>query len=256
MLSHDMASPTAIADGKMASAAVVQRDRSKSPKVRQTVYMGRRETQYHHYQHQQQQQQHLIKAAELLKRVAGKQLTGSSLAERLLVDKVTKLSAVKSPSMQTDAAETGRKLSEYKTSKGGPQVTGMPTHDTQVVAKPDNSDDIGQTAESARRHLSGQSGNTMSDHNAPIVDNVTSERHGNLVAGTDTKETTAPPTAQSNDQILHCSQPEVHNQDDSDLRTVSTEDVSTFCDSEHSHFKFMIVLTLLCLASEGRLLTV
>ena len=53
---------------------------------------------------QQQQQQHVVKATELLKRVAERELTGSTVGERLITERLTTLPDSKSPSSGTTAA--------------------------------------------------------------------------------------------------------------------------------------------------------
>jgi len=224
-----MATLTAIADScRTTTAAIVELyDRLKSPREASTAGMARRGTlSHHHHQHHHQQQQHLTKAAELLKRVADKQLTGSSLSERLLIAKLHTLPTVKS---QTTATDTSRVLPGSEESKDAPAVaqkySSIPTDDIQTAAKPDivaaDVDEDIWDGDSARHH-SAPRRSTL-----PIVDEIDNESETGLSSDVDTdvppEQHTFPLAVDPKNRGIQFQPLELHSQDDSDLRIVSVK---------------------------------
>ena len=110
-LPRDTAASTAAAEGRKKTSGAVQQydrpydrpDRPKSPTPSRGASTRRGTSSQ---RGSQQQQQNRAMAAEMLKRVAEKQLTGSSLAERMMADKLKTLPDNKSPGVQAEAKNT------------------------------------------------------------------------------------------------------------------------------------------------------
>ena len=100
-----MAASTAVADSRKKTAGGVQMvERPKSPTPPRGA-SARPGTQHRRSQQQPQQQQNFTEAAEMLKRVANKQLTGSSMAERMLAEKLSTLPDNKSQGLKAAAKD-------------------------------------------------------------------------------------------------------------------------------------------------------
>lgn len=240
---------TAFADGCRKKPAMVveqQGNRPKSPRGASAAGTARCGTHPHHHDHHQQQQ-HLSKAAELLKRVAEKQLTGSTLTERLLVAKLTALPTTESHSNEKTAKkDIAMELTAVNMSRDSATVTKtspcIATDDVLIVIKPDKVEDV-CGAESARRDSSRLNENRTrsGDYAVSLVDNVTSERQSNLVSALITDEPIDQPkvytAAESMERTVNFQQREVDNQDDSDLRTVSLKRTNflSFCNPYSQH---------------------
>ena len=228
-LSRATATLTAVTDDSRKKAAAVEEQGSqrKSPRGASTADTARPGT-HHDHNPQQQQQQHLIKATELLKRAAEKQLTLSSLTltERLLVAQLSTLPSVNSPSSSEQSAtrDTARKSSGSRTSKDLPSVNdisaSVPKDDIRTAMKPDNvaadDNEVIYDADSARQESLILRENVTGRYVEPTVNNI-SERRGNLSSDVDNDERTERHSnaAESKDTKVQ------FQQDDSDLRIVS-----------------------------------
>ena len=235
-LSRYTATSTAVADScRQKTAEIVELDdRSKSPRGASTAGTARRGTLSHHHHHQQQQQQqqqHLTKAAELLKRVADKQLTGSSLSERLLIAKLHTLPTVKPETAVTD---TFRELPGSERSKDAHAVAQkssyISTDDIRTVVKPDivaaDVDEDIWNGDSARHHSAPRR------PTLPIVDEIdsesqSSESQSSLSSDVNTdvppEQHTFPFAFDPKNREVQFQQLELDSQDDSDLRIVSVK---------------------------------
>ena len=207
-LARDAAASTVVGDSLNKAAGMVEHgDRPTSSRGVSTEVTARRGPQRHHCQ------QHFTEATELLKRAAEKQLTGSSLAERMLIKKLNTLPDIKTRGVQAAANDTVSDSSGSKISKDVTAVTktshGVPTNDTQAVVKSD--------ADSARRTLS-----ILHEAMSDVVDDITNESRSMSVADIDLEESPEPRTAAaSKERTVQFQQQEFVSQDDSDLRTVS-----------------------------------
>jgi len=196
-LARDTAA-SAVVDSRKKTADVVEKgDRLKSPMGASTAVTARRETKL-----QQCQQQHLTKAAQLLKRVAEKQLTGTSAAERIMAKKLTALPDVEPPSAhaQPAARDTARELPWPKVFRD----------DTVVMTAPSIA--------------------TYDNRTVTMSDNVAAERRSDLAANIHVdKPTTERQTAVAlKGPRVQFQQADVTSQDDSDLRTVSVKNTNSF----------------------------
>jgi len=205
-----------------AQTAVCDTNKTSEPKIPEEK---------HHRRHHHQQQQHLVTAADLLKTVAGKQLTGSSLLERLLISKLTALPAnVSVP--PTSAAQTTVEVKHHQHQHHHQQHLVMapdllkmckPPVSKTCCCKACNPTNEFPTVANCQNIVATDGKNTY-DPTLPTVNEVANEGNSKQLIDIDhfqhAEPIKCPSTCESKDRKIHCHQPDIDSQDDSDFRTV------------------------------------